>query len=336
MIKDNGSDTNSIGKGVSFLSPDAVRWINKRQPEITMRKHAKVLPVRALQLKEIFKGLDFDGSGSIDVNELRAAIEYVSKAKGEDNLPLLKEPANLTDFFLSMDTNNDGAVDFNEFLVALTAQIDHDDVGQKNIELREAFLDFTKNHRRQKILDFVSDPSKGDLEKYKEMRSLFNIQYFHKQEELVLSTDEKLSRAKQIVKKQMKEIHTKDYLKQKKKEQLRAREALLYFKDRQFEDAIPSISRPYLPNLLEKPIPDEVVALSKAQKDLRHKFSEFSLHMEKTFTPRAQHVKHNIDEQVRLKARSEALVVKNDKYLKKNLPPIAPPIPMRIRTATPM
>eukprot|EP01031_Cornospumella_fuschlensis_P043469 gene43469-53146_t len=225
-------DKSDIAPAVSFLSAEAVKWINKRQPPASnaTAARARVLPAKALQLREIFMGLDFDNSGSIDIDELKEAIEYVAKNASSDGA-VLKDPQKLADFFVKMDVNGDGTVDFNEFLIAMTVQEGNKPEGdQQTDKLQEAFLEFASYHRRQKILDAVNDPSRGDIEKYNEMKELFKIQYF-KEEQLDLSTAEKLLRAKQLAQKQMKEIRTAAYLKQKRQELVRAREATMFFQD---------------------------------------------------------------------------------------------------------
>lgn len=81
---------------ISFLSADAVRWINKRQHASNGVVGARVMPARALQLREIFQGLDFDNSGSIDISELKEAIEYVAKSSAAGDTPMLKDPEKLS------------------------------------------------------------------------------------------------------------------------------------------------------------------------------------------------------------------------------------------------
>jgi len=67
------------------------------------------------------EGLDVDGSGSIDLKELREAVGYVA-ANDTSKDPIFKDPKKLIDFFNSMDTDGNGAVDFNEFLTGMTAE----------------------------------------------------------------------------------------------------------------------------------------------------------------------------------------------------------------------
>lgn len=187
----NGSADSSIGKSVSFLSSDTVRWMNKRQPT-NKSAISHVLPSRALQLREIFRGLDYDNSGSIDIEEMKQAVHYVAHATSSNgDGPLFKDPAKLVNFFVAMDVNNDGTVDFDEFLAGMTSQASEDATDQDR--LQQAFFEFANQHRRQRIMDFVQEQNRSDLEKYQEIKHLFSIQYF-KDEHVDLSMDEKLSR----------------------------------------------------------------------------------------------------------------------------------------------
>ena len=71
----------------SYLSADAIRWMNKRRPGAGTSSTMHILPSRALQLRQIFKGLDFDDSGSIDIEELKEAVNFVArKDKSSDKV----------------------------------------------------------------------------------------------------------------------------------------------------------------------------------------------------------------------------------------------------------
>lgn len=237
------------------------------------------------------------------------------------------------EFFVAMDTNHDGTVDFNEFLVAMTSQSSEDSTTNK---LKEAFFEFANHHRRQKILDFVNSSTPSDIEKYHSMKELFKIQYF-KEEQLDLSTAEKLQRVQAVAAKQMKEIRTKEYLEQRKVEQIRSREALLYFNDAR-RTGPPTICCDTIPHLLDTEVTESEVAMKKAEKEIRNKFAGFSLHMEKTFTSEGMVTKGMQSapppEPVRMRAKTEALKAKSDKFLMKNLPPILPPVSVKARAST--
>ena len=68
------------GQHVSYLSADSVRWMNKRRPKGGSAAAVHVLPSRALQLSHIFKGLDFDDSKTIDIEELKVRKRYLPSA----------------------------------------------------------------------------------------------------------------------------------------------------------------------------------------------------------------------------------------------------------------
>lgn len=327
---------------VSFLSPDTVRWMNKRRPDAKNSMRGHVLPSRALQLREIFRGLDFDGSGNIDIDELTEAIEFVVKStnsgSGNDE-PLFKDPAKIVKFFAAMDTNGDGTVDFNEFLLAMTQQSEGNDSDEQTTRLQNAFFEFANQHRRQKINDFVQNPEFSDQEKYDEMKKLFNIKYF-KDEEIITSVNDQLNKVKEDVKRQMKMIQNDHYLKQKKQEAVRAREAALFFEQKRQAGEANPFKLPFIPSIMAPSSNSEKeVTLMKAklhrkeaEKRIRQRFAEFSLHDAHTFTPDVEKVNEQTrPENIRRIAKQEAFSIKNDKYLLKNIPAIVPPVPIRDR-----
>ncbi len=60
-------------RAFTYLSADAVRWIQKHKPSASSSAKNFIPPSRVLQLRAIFRGLDFDGSGEIDLKELKDA-----------------------------------------------------------------------------------------------------------------------------------------------------------------------------------------------------------------------------------------------------------------------
>lgn len=105
---------------ISLLPPATLRWINKRRVA-GEDDNAKILSgSTALQLKTIFRSLDFDGSGEIEIKELKEAINYVAKSS-EGGTPLIDNPEKINSFFESMDLDGNGAVDLNEFMIGMTA-----------------------------------------------------------------------------------------------------------------------------------------------------------------------------------------------------------------------
>jgi hypothetical protein len=108
---------------VSFLTPEAISWMNKRRPNASnMKKH--VNPSRVLQLRAVFNGLDFDGSGELTLEELKEAVDFVSK-NNDGGPPIFEDPEKMKQFFKDMDTDGSGAIDFQEFLVGMTSTGDY-------------------------------------------------------------------------------------------------------------------------------------------------------------------------------------------------------------------
>ena len=329
---------------VSFLSPDAVRWMNRRRPDAKNSMRGHVLPARALQLREIFRGLDFDGSGSIDIDELTEAIEYVVQSTvtgGNKDEPLFKDPGKMVKFFAAMDTNGDGTVDFNEFLLAMTQQ-EGNESDEQTTRLQNAFFEFANKHRRQKINDYVQNPEYEDLDKYEEMKKLFNIKYF-KDEEIITSVGEQLNKVKEDVKRQMKMIQNDAFQAQKKQEAVRAREAALFFEQKRKAGESNPFKLPFQQSIMAPSSNTEKeVAIMKAkmhrkeaERRIRQRFATFSLHDAHTFTPELDKVNESMKPQnIRRMAKREASSIKNDKYLLKNVPMILPPVPIRERVIT--
>jgi len=218
----------AVKKCPSFLSAEALRWMNKRRPcasnssGSSSKQH--VAPSRILQLRSIFKGLDFDGSGEISLEELKQAISYVGD-RNEGGEPLFEDPDKINSFFESMDTDGNGSVDFDEFLVGMTSQ---DDGSNNMARMQQAFFDFANQHRRQMIIDKVADKNIPDLERFEEMIKLFNIQFF-KEEKECTSVEDQIRAAKAEAISERKQLQAESG-KIRQIECARARGAAIYFK----------------------------------------------------------------------------------------------------------
>jgi Ca2+-binding EF-hand superfamily protein len=264
----------------SFLSPEAVRWMNRRRPNASSTAaQIHILPSRAIQLKALFKGLDFDGSGSIDIKELKEAVHYVAKNSGSD--PIFKDPKKLTDFFVTMDTDGNGSVDFNEFLVGMTAEGGTNDTASSNAKVRQIFYDFANSHRRQMMIDRMGNDQVSDTEKLEEVRKLFSIAYF-KDEPYNETLHEQISRVQKEVKQDMKELQEGPQKKLRRKEVVRAREASLFFESKRATRRSGNI----ILNSLEKSnIPDALFVTQQIEQGLRKTESMHMLRNEATYVP---------------------------------------------------
>jgi Ca2+-binding EF-hand superfamily protein len=78
-----------LTKCVTYLSPDAISWMNKRRPHAINDKtlhYSHITPSKALQLLAIFRGLDHDNSGQISKKELQDALRYVTASSQKNEL----------------------------------------------------------------------------------------------------------------------------------------------------------------------------------------------------------------------------------------------------------
>jgi hypothetical protein len=102
---------------VSDLPNDSLKWIKQRR---TMDSNQRVVIsyIRNRQLLEMFKTLDFNSNGSIELSELKEAINYAKqRMTGGD---AIKHFQNLDKVFEDMDDNGDGTVDYQEFAKGMT------------------------------------------------------------------------------------------------------------------------------------------------------------------------------------------------------------------------
>merc|ERR1711991_1124475 len=74
------------------------------------------------EIKEAFDLFDTDGSGSIDVNELKVAMKALGMdAKSDEIRKLIND----------IDSDGDGTIDFDEFLAMMTARKQGEDTRER-------------------------------------------------------------------------------------------------------------------------------------------------------------------------------------------------------------
>lgn len=252
--KGNKGKGEEAGGGPSYLSSDAIRWMNKRR--VNTGKGAttlRVLPSRALQLKNMFKGLDFDDSGSIDIAELQEAVTFVSRNdKGDDKI--FKDPQKLTEFFVSMDTDRNGTVDFNEFMIGMSSD-GSGDTAENTARLQQMFYDFANQHRRQLLVDRITEVNgpTTEISKFQDMKKIFGIAYF-KDDVIDLTLEEKLARMKADALRDKAELNTDLHTKLRQNELERARAAAMRFGSER--NTLKGILNPILTSLEAGQVPD--------------------------------------------------------------------------------
>jgi Ca2+-binding EF-hand superfamily protein len=217
----------SNSKSVSFLPPNTLRWLNRRRP--AEEGAAKVMSAsRALQLRNVFTSLDFEGNGEIGLGELKEAIFFVARPRDDGAAPLIEDPDKICKFFESMDVDGNGAVDFNEFLFGMTSG-EEDDTKMRKVQ--QAFFEFANMHNRQMILESVADESVSDLDKFEKMKTLFSIKFLQ-EEEGIKSVEDQIKHAQTLARKEMKEMHSANS-KSRNIEMARARRAAIHFQHEQ-------------------------------------------------------------------------------------------------------
>ena len=329
---DNNTDDNTnddIGKQtVSFLTPDAISWMNKRRPNASnMKTH--VNPSRVLQLRAVFNGLDFDGSGELTLEELKEAVDFVSK-NTDGGPPLFEDPEKMKQFFKDMDADGSGAIDFQEFLVGMTSS-GNGEGSKDNNRMQEAFYKFATQHRRTLILNELNNESASDLNRYAQMRNLFEIKFFRDEVGECNTVEEKIKRAKEEAAAERKKLGEESY-KMRSKELERTRAAKIFFTfDNEYKNNSSVLSN--LSKLLKSSQKDsnngteEVLARSRLIKKLK----KFSLKNIGTFEPPLSI--STSTEKIKGNARKEAMTIKHGMIMKKTpLPPISIKRQIEIKT----
>jgi Ca2+-binding EF-hand superfamily protein len=217
-------------RAFSYLSADAVRWMQKRRPAADSSAKNFIPPSRVLQLRAIFRGLDFDGSGEIDLDELKDAVRFVaSKDSGDSGPPLFEHPEQIVDLFESMDIDKNGNVDFDEFLIGMTSEVANSSGGMGGARMQSAFFDFANKHRRETIVEKINDTSMNTQERYNELRKLYNMKYL-KEEPKDGEVSEMIEKMKKEAEAQKKEMNQAAE-KYRRAELNRARAAFIYFEN---------------------------------------------------------------------------------------------------------
>ena len=323
-------------RAFTYLSGDAVRWMQKRRPAADSNAKNFIPPMRVLQLRSIFRGLDFDGSGEIDIDELKDAVKFVSDADTGSGPPLIEKPQEIIDLFESMDIDKNGTVDFDEFLVGMTTSSASGSIG--SAKMANAFFDFANQHRRQTIVDKINDKKAPTEERYNELRKLYNMKYL-KDEPSDATVDDMIKKMQKEAEQQKKDMNAAAE-KYRRAELNRARAAAIYFESDEFVPAGKGRSRfqleqrekrgvlsknaisRSLSNLTGDPVTDNTT-LRRVNRKVMARMCNYTMDDEETFTPSLA-VVHGGQSQLNGKVHDEAVLVRNDSFTRDRLLP--PPI----------
>ena len=118
----------SVDRSGPALGSAAVRAVERKLPKLTEEQ--------ILEFKEAFKLFDKDNGGSIDVDELKDALESLGQVVTEESVQELVD---------EVDEDGSGEIEFDEFLVLMSRQILNSDVVslKKIIACRAVF--FSRN-----------------------------------------------------------------------------------------------------------------------------------------------------------------------------------------------
>lgn len=320
-----------VSKGVTYLEPNAIRWMNKRRANSgNSAPTTHIPPARALQLRAIFKGLDFDQSESLEIDELKEAVEYVA-ASDTSSDPVFKDTRKIIKFFKSMDTDGNGNVDFQEFLAGMTGTNDKEEDQNQSEKLQQAFFDFANKHRRQKILESVQVKNNKDVEKYQQFMTLFSINYF-KDEYYNETVAEKIERIKRDAKKDAAIINNEAHQKARKNEFARARTAAMQIESERLQKLPVQLrgrSQATSFALKSGNVDDAEYIARKIDSDFNKSLSQYSLHNERTYVPSG--TKSTSLKSLRLFAMSEAQNNKINRISSFSSLPVLPPVSIKER-----
>lgn len=186
---------------LTTLPGETIRWI-KAHRDVDCKYKVPMSHYRERQLREMFKGLDFENKDEIDLEEFKNAVKYV-----QENI---KNRAtvfdNLQSIFEAMDEDGNGVVDFQEFTTACNgngssisklSEYDFDRLKSKFVEystkkkrtfitstLASNQLDLRYGVDDKKKDQFIPENRDSDIPRYRYLKSLLGINVQDSIEEL--------------------------------------------------------------------------------------------------------------------------------------------------------
>lgn len=140
---------------LSSLPTDSLRWIKKRR-KINSSEKVALTHFRERQLREIFRGLDFDEMGTIHLDLVKEAANYAEvKLKPKKGKAVF---TNIQELFAAMDTSGDSQIDFNELVSALCGSTKSamDNATEQDVEmLTLRFIEYADIRRRERAVAAV-------------------------------------------------------------------------------------------------------------------------------------------------------------------------------------
>jgi Ca2+-binding EF-hand superfamily protein len=113
------SKNNLIERNMTSRTVDRSSTLGRESVRKVERKLPKLTEEQILEFKEAFKLFDKDNGGSIDVDELKDALESLGQIVTEESVQELVD---------EVDEDGSGEIEFDEFLVLMSRQILNSDV----------------------------------------------------------------------------------------------------------------------------------------------------------------------------------------------------------------
>jgi len=135
----------------NILNFATIRWLEQHHNKKLLHQ-AALDPLKILNLSSMFTHMDYDGNGTIELDEIQIALETIS-------YNALKAQEILAKFEL-MDADGSGAIDFEEFVAVMTSDLqgrdffnlkDEQDQGIQH----QAFYEFATTYRREMLLEII-------------------------------------------------------------------------------------------------------------------------------------------------------------------------------------
>eukprot|EP00949_MAST-11_sp_MAST-11-sp1_P001770 g1770.t1 len=132
------------------------------QRSVSKKAPFKLSEEQILEFKEAFRLFDKDGGGSIDVDELKEAMEALGQSPDDEELQSMVD---------EVDEDGSGEIEFEEFLVLMTKQIEATDEIRS---LEEAFDEWDDDHDGRLSVEqlrhiFAALPEKPDEDEIEEL-----------------------------------------------------------------------------------------------------------------------------------------------------------------------
>lgn len=142
---------------LSTLPSDTLKFLKARRKKESFEK-VPLTYYRERQLRAVFRGLDFDGMGTIHLELVKDAADYAEeKLKPKRGPPVF---VNVRGMFEAMDEDGDGTVDFHEFTIAMTGSSSSaiDSASEHDVEnLTSRFLEFANIKKRERAVQMIQD-----------------------------------------------------------------------------------------------------------------------------------------------------------------------------------